>query len=215
MEGERGEVGYFAAHEPVAHGTEGVGGVGYHDAATKDALDVVGGTEEVAPGLDCGEDFVVVGYDAGEIDGHYGFSALGDGEGKLVVVHLEEPGCAVDHHRARADVAYGACGGGVGVGGDDYFVALSDAEHAEGEFHASGGGVEAACSVLRVPSGLYLAVWQHMEIRCSNSLVRGPVVIHPDFMASATSKISASVISGGENGMFLLTFIFSMFGLVS
>ena len=43
----------------------------------------------------------------------------------------------------------------------------------------------------------------------SSSLVRGPVVIQPERRASATSKISSSVISGGEKGIFIfVSFIF-------
>lgn len=47
-----------------------------------------------------------------------------------------------------------------------------------------------------------LEVPQHIEIRCSNSLVFGPVVIHPEPSTSDTMEASASVMSGGENGMF-------------
>ena len=48
-----------------------------------------------------------------------------------------------------------------------------------------------------------------MEMSRSNSFVLGPVVIHPERIASLTSLASASVISGGENGMFLsFMFIF-------
>ena len=39
----------------------------------------------------------------------------------------------------------------------------------------------------------------------SSSFVFGPVVIHPDLKASATCSISASVISGGENGIFIFS----------
>ena len=46
-----------------------------------------------------------------------------------------------------------------------------------------------------------------VPLRCatsrSNSFVLGPVVIHPDFSASTTSLISASVISGGLKGILL------------
>ena len=38
----------------------------------------------------------------------------------------------------------------------------------------------------------------------SSSLALAPVVIHPLRMASATAEISASVMSGGANGMFLI-----------
>ena len=40
----------------------------------------------------------------------------------------------------------------------------------------------------------------------SNSFVLGPVVIHPDLNASETCSISFSVISGGENGIFIISF---------
>jgi len=48
-----------------------------------------------------------------------------------------------------------------------------------------------------------LFVPQHIAIRCSNSLVLGPVVIQPDYNAPATCSISASDMSGGEKGIFL------------
>ena len=44
----------------------------------------------------------------------------------------------------------------------------------------------------------------------SSSLVFGPVVIHPDFNESTTSFISSSVISGGENGIFLKSSVVSI-----
>ena len=45
---------------------------------------------------------------------------------------------------------------------------------------------------------------QNLAICLSNSLVRGPVVIHPDNRAALTSCASCSVISGGENGIFII-----------
>ena len=46
-------------------------------------------------------------------------------------------------------------------------------------------------------------VWQYSAIRCSNSFVLGPVVIHPERRASTTSAISISEISGGLNEIVL------------
>ena len=48
-----------------------------------------------------------------------------------------------------------------------------------------------------------LSVSQYSLIFLSNSFVFGPVVIQPDFKASTTSSISSSVMSGGENGIFI------------
>ncbi len=48
-----------------------------------------------------------------------------------------------------------------------------------------------------------LFVPTYLAICFSNSFVFGPVVIHPDLSASITSVISSSVMSGGENGIFL------------
>ena len=48
------------------------------------------------------------------------------------------------------------------------------------------------------------SVPQKFAIFCSNFFVRGPVVIHPLRNASATSFISASVISGGEKLIFFI-----------
>ena len=48
-----------------------------------------------------------------------------------------------------------------------------------------------------------LCVWQQSAMSRSNSFVFGPVVIHPERIASLTSFTSASVMSGGENGIFL------------
>ena len=45
------------------------------------------------------------------------------------------------------------------------------------------------------PSLSVRAVWQHIEIRCSNSLVLGPVVIHPERRASATSHYMCIIIT--------------------
>ena len=42
----------------------------------------------------------------------------------------------------------------------------------------------------------------------SSSFVLGPVVIQPDFKASTTSLISASVMSGGLKGIFLCSILF-------
>jgi len=52
------------------------------------------------------------------------------------------------------------------------------------------------------------SVLHNSVIFCSNNFVFGPVVIHPDFIASITSSISASPTSGGENLMFILFSIF-------
>jgi hypothetical protein len=43
-----------------------------------------------------------------------------------------------------------------------------------------------------------LFVLQYLAIFFSKSLVRGPVVIHPDFKVSQTKSISELEISGGE-----------------
>ena len=48
-----------------------------------------------------------------------------------------------------------------------------------------------------------LLVPQKVATSLSNSFVLGPVVIQPDFYASVTCAISASAISGGENGIFI------------
>ena len=48
-----------------------------------------------------------------------------------------------------------------------------------------------------------LSLPQYSVILFSNSLVFGPVVIQPDFKALITSSISSSLMSGGENGMFM------------
>ena len=40
----------------------------------------------------------------------------------------------------------------------------------------------------------------------SSSFVLGPVVIQPDLNASETCSISSSVMSGGENGIFIIIF---------
>src|SRR5690606_1768400 len=40
----------------------------------------------------------------------------------------------------------------------------------------------------------------YSAVRCSNSLVRGPVVTQPDLNACTTSSISSSPISGREKG---------------
>ena len=47
-----------------------------------------------------------------------------------------------------------------------------------------------------------LSVCTNSLISCSSFLVLGPVVIQPERIASLTSFASASVISGGEKGMF-------------
>src|SRR5699024_7845061 len=46
-------------------------------------------------------------------------------------------------------------------------------------------------------------VWQKDATWRSSSLVLGPVVIQPERRVSATCAISASPISGGENGIFI------------
>ena len=50
-------------------------------------------------------------------------------------------------------------------------------------------------------------------IRLSSSLVLGPVVIHPDLNTSPTASTSLSVISGGENGIFILFVIINLIPL--
>ena len=54
-----------------------------------------------------------------------------------------------------------------------------------------------------------LLVPQNLATSFSNSFVLGPVVIQPDRKASVTCSISASVISGGENGIFIDSLILS------
>ena len=46
------------------------------------------------------------------------------------------------------------------------------------------------------------SVWQYAAISRSNSLVRGPVVIHPERSAWVTSCASVAPTSGGEKGIF-------------
>ena len=50
-----------------------------------------------------------------------------------------------------------------------------------------------------------LFVPTYSDILLSNSFVRGPVVIHPDSIASLTSSTSSKLISGGENGISLIS----------
>ena len=52
--------------------------------------------------------------------------------------------------------------------------------------------------MLKAPFGIILVTGP------TNSFVFGPVVIHPDLNASATCLTSSSVISGGENGIFII-----------
>src|SRR5699024_2759913 len=54
-----------------------------------------------------------------------------------------------------------------------------------------------------------LSVLQNSAIFFSNCFVLGPVVIHPERNASVTLSISFSVISGGENGIFILTILYT------
>jgi len=43
-----------------------------------------------------------------------------------------------------------------------------------------------------------------MENACSNSITRGPLVIHPDFKQSTTLYMSSSSMDGTEKGRNLL-----------
>ena len=49
----------------------------------------------------------------------------------------------------------------------------------------------------------FVFVPTYLDILFSNSFVRGPVVIHPESIASLTSSTSNMLISGGENGIFV------------
>jgi len=51
-------------------------------------------------------------------------------------------------------------------------------------------------------TGIEQFVLQYFAVAFSNSASLGPDVIHPDLKTSATALTSASVISGGENGIF-------------
>ena len=57
-----------------------------------------------------------------------------------------------------------------------------------------------------------MKIFHLMNSRNEHDSEFGPVVIHPDLNASATCSTSSSVISGGENGIFIIytSFLFSL-----
>ena len=56
-----------------------------------------------------------------------------------------------------------------------------------------------------------VVLWpQYAEISFSNCFVLGPVVIHPDFKAATTASVVTSSILGGENGIIIRLFDYSI-----